>query len=53
MKKLFNRKAQNFLEYSILIAIIAAALVAMQVYIQRSVNARLKQVQLELDEYKR
>ena len=53
LKILHNRRAQNFLEYTMLILVIAAALVAMQQYLQRSVNARLKQVQQELNESKR
>lgn len=42
-------KGQNFLEYSMLIIIVAAALMAMFTYINRSANARLKQVQDELN----
>jgi Flp pilus assembly pilin Flp len=53
MKIFCNRRAQNFLEYTMLIMVIAAALIAMQQYIQRSANARLKQVQQELDESRR
>jgi len=53
MKILCNRRAQNFLEYTMLILVVSAALVAMHQYIQRSVNARLKQVQTELNESKR
>jgi Flp pilus assembly pilin Flp len=49
----YNKRAQNFLEYTMLIMVIAAALIAMQLYMQRSVNARLRQVQTELDESRR
>jgi len=45
-----KRKAQNFIEYAALIMIISAALVAMKVYVQRAVNARLAQVRTELNE---
>jgi len=48
-----NRRSQSFLEYAMLIIVIAVAVVAMQQYIMRSVNARLKQTQVELDESKR
>lgn len=48
-----NKRAQSFLEYTMLIMVIAAALIAMQQYLQRSMNARLKQVQQELDESRR
>ena len=52
-KIFYNKRAQGFLEYTVLIAVVSAALIAMHAYIQRSVNARLKQVQSELDESKR
>ncbi len=45
-----KRKAQNFIEYAALIMIISAALVAMKMYVQRAVNARLAQVRTELNE---
>jgi len=48
-----NRQAQSFLEYAVLIGVVTAALIAMFTYMQRSVNARLKQIQVELDESKR
>jgi len=47
------RHGQSFMEYVTLIAVISAALIAMYTYMQRSINARLKQVQVELDESKR
>jgi Flp pilus assembly pilin Flp len=53
MRIFIRKKAQSLLEYATLIAIIAAAISAMYVYMQRSVNARLKQVQTELDESSR
>jgi Flp pilus assembly pilin Flp len=36
-----------------LVLVISAALIAMYQYMQRSINARLKQVQTELDESRR
>lgn len=48
-----ERSAQSFLEYTMLIMVVAAAIIAMQQYIQRSMNARLKQVQQEMDESRR
>jgi len=53
MKIFLRKRAQSLLEYAMLIMIVSAALVAMYVYMQRSVNARFKQVQTELDETKR
>lgn len=52
-KKGLRKKCQNVLEYSLLIMVIAAALMAMQKYLRRAFNARLKQVQEELDESSR
>jgi uncharacterized protein (UPF0333 family) len=46
------RKGQSVLEYSLLIIIIAAALTAMTTYIMRSMNARVKQAQEELNYYR-
>ncbi|MFA6358487.1 MAG: hypothetical protein WCY09_07520 [Candidatus Omnitrophota bacterium] len=42
------RKGQSVVEYTMLIIIVAAALMAMSTYIMRSVNARLKTAQDEL-----
>ena len=54
MVRLFsNKRGQNFMEYTMLVVVISAALIAMFQYIQRSMNARLKQVQQELNESRR
>lgn len=45
-------KAQSIIEYTMLIIIVAAALMAMSTYVTRSMNARLKQAQIELNYYK-
>lgn len=37
-----NRRAQNVAEYSILIALVVGAAVAMQVYVKRGMQGRLK-----------
>ena len=37
-----NKRGQNVAEYSILIALVVAAAVAMQTYVKRSVQARIK-----------
>jgi Flp pilus assembly pilin Flp len=37
-----NKKGQNTLEYAIIIAVIVAALIAMNAYIKRGVQGRLK-----------
>ncbi|MBF0523286.1 MAG: hypothetical protein HQL24_09560 [Candidatus Omnitrophica bacterium] len=43
LRKLFkNKKAQNTAEYAILISLVVAAIVAMQTYAQRSLQARIK-----------
>ncbi|MDD5129228.1 MAG: hypothetical protein PHO40_06240 [Candidatus Omnitrophica bacterium] len=46
------RKGQSVVEYTMLIIIVAAALAAMTTYITRSMNARLKAAQNELEYYK-
>jgi len=45
-----KKYAQSFLEYAFLISVISAALMTMVTYINRAMNARLKQVQVELNE---
>ena len=50
--KIGKRKAQSVLEYTMLIIIVAAALAAMTTYIMRSMNARLKQAQDEINYYR-
>ena len=40
--KLNNRKGQNTAEYAILIGVIVAAAIAMQIYIRRGMQARVK-----------
>lgn len=47
------RRGQSFIEYTMLIIIVSAALAAMTTYIMRSMNARIKQEQQELDYYKK
>jgi len=45
------RSGQSFIEYTMLIIIVSAALIAMTTYIMRSMNARFKQEQGELNNY--
>jgi len=40
-----NKKAQTIIEYALLIAIVAAAFMAMQAYMQRSVYANFKLIE--------
>jgi Flp pilus assembly pilin Flp len=47
-----GRKAQNILEYTMLILICAAALIAMSTYVQRAINARMAQTHDELNYYR-
>lgn len=53
LKIFYRKKAQSFLEYVTLIAVISAALTAMYPYMRRAINARLRQIQIELNESKR
>lgn len=43
-----NKKAQSALEYTLLIITVAAAFIAMNVYVRRAVNARLHNIELEI-----
>jgi len=45
---MWNRKAQNIIEYVLLFMIVAAAITVTNRYIARSMHARLKQMQEEL-----
>ncbi len=47
---LFNRKGQSALEYSVLLAIIVAAIVVMQIYIKRGVQGRLREATDDIGE---
>lgn len=42
-------KGQSTIEYALLIAIVAAALIAMNVYVRRSVQANLKTVEEQIN----
>lgn len=44
-----GKRAQSVLEYTLLIITVAAALMAMNVYIRRAVNARLHNIELEMN----
>ena len=46
---ILQRRGQNMIEYTILIMIVASALIAMTVYMTRSMNARIRQTQDELN----
>lgn len=45
-----NKKGQSTLEYGVVIAIIVAGLIAMQAYIKRGVQGRLKQASDDIGE---
>jgi hypothetical protein len=47
--RLFARKAQSTLEYAIIIAVAAAALTAMSVYVQRAIMSQLKMVEKQVN----
>ena len=48
-----TKLAQSVLEYALLFAIVSAALLAMNVYVRRAMNARLKTIQSEMYESSR
>lgn len=43
MKRLFSKKAQSTLEYAIIITVVVAALLAMQVYMKRGMQGKLRE----------
>lgn len=45
-----NRKAQSSIEYALLFAIVTAAFIAMQYYVNRCIQGRLKQIQDEVND---
>lgn len=44
-----KKRAQSTLEYAMIIAIVATALMAMSIYVQRSVQANLKTVEDQIN----
>ena len=48
-----KKAAQSILEYAVLFSIISGALIAMNAYVQRSLNAKLRVIQQEFYETSR
>jgi Flp pilus assembly pilin Flp len=44
-----KNKGQSIIEYGVLIGIVAAALVAMSVYVQRAVQANIKLIERQIN----
>ena len=44
-----RQTAQSTLEYAVLIVVVAAALVAMNTYVRRAIQANVKNVEVELN----
>jgi Flp pilus assembly pilin Flp len=42
-----KNRAQSIIEYVIIVSVVAAAVVAMQIYFKRAVNARLEELKQE------
>ena len=49
MRKIFKRRAQSVIEYALLIAVVAAAYMAMQAYVQRAARASLKVIEEQIN----
>jgi len=47
--KNMDKKAQSLLEYTLLVLTVVAAILAMNLYVSRAVNARLHSVELEIN----
>lgn len=50
LRKIIRKKGQSIIEYAILITVVSAAFIAMQTYMMRAVQGRLKQVEDEINE---
>lgn len=50
IRRMIRKNGQSVIEYALLLTIIAAAFIAMQTYLMRAVQGRLKQVEDELNE---
>lgn len=44
-----KKKGQSILEYALIVTAVAVALTAMQVYVQRSVQANLKMIEVQIN----
>lgn len=53
LRRMRKNKAFSTIEYAVLLGIISAAIITMYPYMRRAVNARVKNMQLELDEWRR
>lgn len=49
-KAVINKRAQSIVEYALLFGIVVAAFLAMQFYINNGVQAKLKQIEDEVNE---
>ena len=49
VSEVMTRQGQSILEYALIIAVVVAALMAMSVYVQRSVQANLKTVEDQIN----
>jgi Flp pilus assembly pilin Flp len=46
-----NRRAQNIMEYAIIIALVTAALIAMQLYMRRGLQGRIHDMSRQVSPY--
>jgi len=45
-----NRRGQNVIEYTVLVALVAAAIIAMRNYVYRSAQATLKMIEDQIND---
>lgn len=43
MRRLFSKKAQSTLEYAVIISLVVASLLAMQIYVKRGMQGKLRE----------
>ena len=50
IRKIFEKKAQSIMEYTLLIAVVATAFMVMQVFISRVVQGKLKVIEDQIND---
>lgn len=50
LSRLIKRRGQSVLEYSLIISVVIAALMAMSIYVQRSIKANLKMIENQIND---
>jgi Flp pilus assembly pilin Flp len=49
-RRIKKNKAQSMIEYSVLIALVSAAIVSMTIYVNRAVKGKMKHIESQVNE---